>query len=113
SEARALTRLGKKGLGKTIAVANVYLILPEALQAGGILNPDYEPVDAPYFFLADDGSVFIVQEAGWFTNPKRVFIEGPRKGQSEVITKAEVQTYMGQADARWGRYIPGSLLRDP
>jgi hypothetical protein len=86
----------------------------DALQAAGVLQPDYAEADhGVYHFVAKDGSVFYVQPAGLFSSAKLEFIAGPRKGQSVTITGAEVDHYRKIGDSEWGQYIPGSLLREP
>ena len=96
-----------------MAIANVYLTLRDAFQAAGIVQPDYTEVGyAEYYFVADDGSVFTVQK-GWLWGGTRVFIAGPRKGQTESISSEDVQKHLHDAEEQWGHYIPGTLFREP
>jgi hypothetical protein len=79
-----------------------------------ILKPDYEVAEREtYHFRAEDGSVFIVQPGGLFSSAKRQYVEGPRKGQAEEITDAEVEQHRKQAEAEFGKNIPGSLFGEP
>jgi hypothetical protein len=89
------------------------LTLRDALQAAGVLQPDYLSVDASYFFVDEDGSVFIIQEPGWFSGAKRKFVAGPRMGQTELISRDELEAYREQVEARWGKYIPESWFHGP
>jgi predicted NUDIX family NTP pyrophosphohydrolase len=66
-----------------------------------------------YHFRAEDGSVFVVHPGGFVASAKREYVQGPRKGQTEKITDEEVQRHRKQAEAEFGRYIPGSLLKEP
>jgi hypothetical protein len=75
--------------------------------------------------MAEDHSVFVVQTPGLLDyaaglvklGPRwtaRVsFITGPRKGQAEYISAAELAEFQQLAEAKFGKYIPGSLFRDP
>lgn len=84
------------------------------VQAAGALQPDYEVVgQETYHFVAEDGSTFIVERGGWFSDAKRKFVAGPSKGRSETITAAQVEQYEKLAEKEWGKYIPGSLIREP
>jgi hypothetical protein len=92
----------------------VYLTARDALQAAGVLQPDYSVAEREtYHFVADDGSVFVVWPAGWLSSAKREFVAGPRKGRTENITNAQVEQYRKQAEEEWGKYIPGSRLSGP
>jgi hypothetical protein len=100
--------------GEGMAVLSVNLMYRDALQATGILQPDYEVLErAEYYFVTEDGSVFNVQPEGCFARAQRVFVEGPRNGQTETLTNAQVEEYQKQAEDQWGKYIPGTLLREP
>jgi hypothetical protein len=48
-----------------------------------------------------------------FSGATREFVAGPRKGQTEKITKEQVEEYRKQAEKEWGKYIPGSLFSEP
>ena len=92
----------------------VYLTARDALQATGVLQPDYEVAEREtYHYVAEDGSVFVVWPAGWFSGPKREFVAGPRNGETETITSADVDKYRDQAEKEWGKYIPGTLFSEP
>lgn len=97
-----------------MGVLTVYLTARDALQAAGVLQPDYEAVAREmYHFVAEDGSVFIVSRAHLFSSFKREFVAGPRKGQTETISNAQVEEYQRLAEKEWGKYIPGTLFREP
>jgi hypothetical protein len=122
AEPRALRRAAKsstrgaagKATGRAMGALTVYLTVREALQAAGILQPDYEVVEhETYHYVAEDGSVFIVWTGGLLTSAKREFVAGPRKGETEKISKEQVEAYRKQAEEEWGKYIPGSLLSEP
>jgi hypothetical protein len=117
AEPRALARIAKKG-GSVVTGAmgglTAYMGARDALQGAGVLKPDYDEYEhMTYHFVDKDGSEFIVVPGGWFSSPKREFVDGPRKGTSETITNDDVEKYRKQAEDEWGKYIPGSLLRDP
>jgi RHS repeat-associated protein len=102
--------------GKSIAALTVYLTLRDAAQAAGMLPIDYVPDNAPYYFVGSDGSVFTVDDTSWYnfwSNPKRNYVAGPRSGQTEDITAADVESYKNEAEAVWGKFVPGNLFRDP
>ena len=101
------------------AVLNVYLVLRDALQAAGIAQPDYVVQEADYYFVAPDGSVFVIQLprdlwgiGAMIWNPVLKYVAGPRKGQSEEITWAQFDKYRQEAEVAWGRLIPGTLFRE-
>ncbi len=84
------------------------------MRAGGFLKPDYEIADAEvYQFRAEDGSAFVVKPGGLLRGGYREFIEGPRKGERESLSDKEVNDYRKRAEEKFGRYIPGTLLREP
>jgi len=103
------------GGGKTaraIGVLNVYMAARDVAQMSGALGPDYEERDNfAYEFEADDGSRFIVEKDSWLWGPfggcRRKFVSGPRKGQTETITRAEFDAYKKRGEEVWGKYIPG------
>jgi hypothetical protein len=110
---RAMRR-AMKGRGRTLGAINVYLVGREILQAARILQPDYYPLDwGDYYFTLEDGSVFVVQASGWFAAGKRLFVLGPRKGTSERLSNDEMGEYRDLAEAKWGKYIPGTLFSAP
>lgn len=115
AELRAQRRAAAAGnvTGRAMAGLTVYLSARDALQAGGILKPSYE-IDEweEYHFAVPDGSIFRI-ERPWFKSPRRTYIEGPKKGQSESITQKEVDEYRKMGEAEFGKYIPGSLIKDP
>jgi hypothetical protein len=92
----------------------VYITLRDALAATGHNGMNLEPINSDYYFTAADGSVFIVQFYHWpssiFNDDRRLYVAGPRRGQTEVITSAQVDAYREEAERVWGRYIPGGLL---
>jgi hypothetical protein len=93
---------------------SAYMAARDTLQAAGVLQPDYDEYGhMTYPFVDPDGSEFIVVPGGWFSSPKREFVDGPRKGQTERITDDQVRAYQKQAEDEWGKYIPGSLFREP
>jgi hypothetical protein len=111
AEIRAQLRAAK---GRAIAILSVYLQARDVLQTMGVLQPEYSVAEREtYHFVADDGSVFVVWPAGWLSSPQLEFVSGPRQGQKEGITRAEVEDCRKKAEEVWGRYIPGSLLSQP
>jgi hypothetical protein len=126
AEPRAARRIsrqapGQKGrggaadaTGRAMGALTVYLAGRDTLRTLGVLQPDFASTgDAEYYFKDSGGSVFIVKPAGWLSGAKREFIAGPRKGQTETITKAEEESYRAEAEKVWGKYIPGTLTRSP
>lgn len=111
----ASTRGGTgRATGRAMGALTVYLTAREAMQATGALHPDYAQDEREtYHFVADDGSVFIVHPSGLFSDAKREYVDGPRKGQTEKIAKEQVDAYIRQAEEEWGKYIPGSLISGP
>jgi hypothetical protein len=92
------------------------MTLREACQVAGVLKPDYGVVEGDYYFVADDGSVFTMQRPAFFGligSPTRTFVAGPRQGQTEKITSADLDAYQKEAEAKYGRYIPGGAFSDP
>jgi hypothetical protein len=104
-----------KGLGRGLGGLSVYISLREAAQAAGIAQPDYVQIDAPYYFTTKDGSVYIVQEGGWFSSFKyrRLYVAGPRAGETETMTTLDYERALNLAHSMWGRYVPGSLFHQP
>jgi hypothetical protein len=101
-------------MGRAMAALTIYLTARDTLQTLGALQPGYVSAgDAEYEFKDADGSTFVVKPAGWLSSAKREFTSGPRKGESETITKAEEDNYRAQAEKKWGKYIPGSLTKSP
>lgn len=116
AEPRALLRTaGVRGAtARAMGALTVYLTARDALQAAGILQPSYEVAERDtYHYIAEDGSVFVVWTAGLFSNAKREFVAGPRKGQTETITSGQVEGYRKQAEKEWGKYIPETLFSGP
>lgn len=92
--------------------------LRDALQITGHLNPDYVELDrGDYYFVAEDTSVFVVGEykwpRSWFSSDHRIFVGGPRAGQTEDITSEQLEAHRKEAEAIWGKYIPGTYFQDP
>ncbi|HEX4147172.1 MAG TPA: HNH endonuclease [Pirellulales bacterium] len=114
---RAIRRIARTGGGAApgaMGALTAYMTARDALQAARVLKPDYDEYGhTTYHFIDKDGSDFIVVPGGWFSSPKREFVDGPRKGQSETITNDQVEAYRKQAEHDWGKLVPGSLLRDP
>jgi hypothetical protein len=105
---------GKGATGRAMGALTVYLTARDALQAVGVLQPDYYVLEgAEYYFATKDGAVFVVWTGGWFTSARREFIAGPRKGDSEKISNQDVKRYTALAEKKWGRYIPGGPFREP
>jgi hypothetical protein len=120
AEPRALRRAASTGggpggaTGRAMGALTVYLAARDALQAAGVLKPDYDEDDREtYHYVAEDGSIFTVQPGGFFSGASREFVAGPRKGHTEAITKEQVEAYRTQAEEEWGKYIPGSLFSEP
>jgi hypothetical protein len=100
--------------GRAMGALTVYLAARDALQATGVLQPDYEAAEREtYHFRAEDGSVFVVHPSGLFSSAKREYVEGQKKGQTEKISDAEVEQHRKQAEAEFGKYIQGSLFKEP
>ena len=79
------------------------MTLREACQVAGVLKPDYGVVEGDYYFVADDGSVFTMQRPAFFGligSPTRTFVAGPRQGQTEKITSADLDAYQKEAEAK-------------
>ena len=111
---RRATGGGGKVTGRALAAVTVYLTARDALQQAGVLQPDFAVLDdEEYRFVADDGSEFVVWPSGWFSSAKIEFVKGGRNGQTIAITDVQVEAYRRQAEARWGRYVPGGLFREP
>lgn len=105
---------GTGGVGRATAVLAIYLTARDALQAAGVLNPDYHVFEGgDYYFATTDGSVFIVWPGGWIGRARREFIAGPRKGDTEWISSKDVERYTKLAEKKWGRYTPGTLFWGP
>jgi len=113
---RAARRIakGRGTTGLATGVLTVYLATRDALQTFGALQPDYPVAEHEvYHFHDKDGSTFVVVPGGWFSSAKREYIAGPRKGQSETITNGEVEQHRRQAEAEFGKYIPGTIFKQP
>ncbi len=116
AEVRAARRAGanRGATGRAMGALAVYLTARDALQAAGILQPNYEVEGSlAYHYVAEDGSVFVVTEGSWLKAPRRVFVAGRRRGQSEKISQAEVDEFRRIAEKEWGRYVPGSAFSEP
>jgi hypothetical protein len=116
AEVRAQLRSSRaqSSTSRALSVLTVYLMTRDALQYGGLLKPTYEVGEREtYRFEAEDGSVFVVWPAGFFSSAQIEFVEGPRKGQKRTISNDDVEDYRKQAEKIWGKYIPGTWLSDP
>lgn len=112
--AQARGASARAATGRAMGALTVYLAARDVLKASGVLQPDYEVAEhETYHFRAEDGSVFIVHPRGLFSSARREYVEGPRKGQTERITGEEVEQHRKQAEAEFGKYIPGSLFKEP
>jgi hypothetical protein len=85
----------------------VYMTLRDAMAAAGVNGMNLEVVQEEiYYFRATDGSVFMVQYYEWprsmFSSSHRVYVAGPRQGQTEDITNAEVNAYIAEARRLYG-----------
>jgi hypothetical protein len=49
----------------------------------------------------------------WFYSHKRVFVAGPRQGETEVITSEELAAYKKEGEEKWGKLIPGGVFFPP
>jgi hypothetical protein len=107
------TRRATKAVGRAFVGFQIYTTARDALQAAGVLQPDYHIEHADYYFTADDGSVFIIENPTWRKGAKQVFVAGPRAGQTIALTDEQYQQYKAAAEKIWGRYDPGSLIREP
>jgi hypothetical protein len=100
--------------GRAMSALTVYLVSRDVLQISGVLKPDFEVTEREtYHFRADDGSEYVVNPGGWFSSPERRYVAGPKKGQIEKITNEEVEEHRKRAEAEFGKYIPGSLIKGP
>lgn len=99
-------------LAKGIGVAGVYLNIRDAARMAGVLNNFEVAVDAPYYFVADDGSVFTVEKPR-FRSWRRNFVAGPRSGQTEKITCEQAEAHRAEAEAKYGRYESDGLFGTP
>lgn len=114
-----ITRASRTPRLGALGALDLYLTLRDACQAAGVLQPEYHiAVWEDYHFVAPDNSVFVVQprQIGLWpvgTTPRRVFIAGPRAGQTESLSDREVEDYRREGQAKYGRYIPGGLFREP
>lgn len=54
-----------------------------------------------------------MREGGVFSSPARVYVDGPRKGQTEKISDREFDEYRQHVEKEWGKYIPGTLWSEP
>jgi hypothetical protein len=98
---------------RAFGALGVYLTLRDACEGLGIIRPEGNVINADYYFQAIDGSVFVVEEPGdlnFWSNPRRVYVAGPRAGQTEVITQTQARFYRYQAEALYGRVNPGGLF---
>ena len=103
----------KGSTGRVMAVLDVYMTARDALRAAGVLQPEFVVEEwAEYYFVAKDKSVFIIL-IPWIGSSKMVFVEGPRKDQEKAISEATVDRFRRIAEKKWGRYIPGTLTREP
>ena len=110
---RAGGRAGR-ATGRVMGALSVYTTVRDALQTLGVLYPGFVSAgDAEYPFDAPDGSKFIVIPAEGEQGATREFFSGPRKGQSEPITKEEEDQYRAQGEREWGKLIPGSIIKSP
>ena len=116
SFARAKARLaqGMRGSGRVLGVVNVYLVARDVLQAAGALQPEYNVSERQvYHFTSADGSVFVAYPRWLVFSAYIVFVAGNRKGETQKITTQEFKQLKKQAEDKWGKYIPGSLLSEP
>jgi RHS repeat-associated protein len=110
-------RAGAAGaLGRTAGRLNAFLSVRDACQIAGVLPPDQTVLYAPYYFTASDGSVYIVQDPSWYQfwgNRQRVYVAGPRSGQTESITSAEASLLQLRGEELYGRLVGGGLFEGP
>ena len=105
---------GKAVTGRAMGTLTVYLTARDAFQAAGVLQPSLSVVKrADYYFVAGDGSVFVVWTGGLSIRAKLEFVAGPRKGSIVRITRAEATKYRKYAESVWGKYISPGLLSPP
>jgi hypothetical protein len=115
---RATLRASAEGVtARASAALTVYTTLRAALQEAGAAQPDEVVIPADYYFVADDGSVFVIQYrnlwglARLVMDPWKQFVAGPRKGETQSITWAKADEYVKEAETIWGHLIPGKLFR--
>ncbi len=101
---------GKSVTGRAVAVMSVYIAARDALRAAGVVQQEFTVLEEmDYYFVAEDGSVFVVLTS-WLWGAKKKFIEGPRNGQEQQITSQAVEKYREIAEKKWGRYVPGTFF---
>jgi hypothetical protein len=52
-------------------------------------------------------------DAPKISSPYIKYVAGPRAGETETITSADVEVYRQEGEKRWGKLIPGGLFREP
>ena len=96
---------------RAFVVYDVYVTFRDAARAAGIIQPDYTVEEAPYYFSAEDGSVFIVREPNGFlfraagVAPSILYVAGPRRGNTRGISFDDAQYYRELGEERWGRLV--------
>ena len=100
--------------GRALAIVNIYLVSREILMAAGAAKPHYEVSSyEQYRFGCADGSVYVVERKWWYFGKRIRFVDGPRNGEKVDISTAEYNAYKQQAEAKWGKYVPGGLFTEP
>jgi hypothetical protein len=98
-------------------IGDIYMTVRDALQAAGIAEADYSSLgEFDYTYVDEDGSVYVIEEPGWlnfFGSPKKKYIASPKKGKEETISQEEVEAHREEAEAKWGKFIPGNLFNEP
>ncbi|HZZ78591.1 MAG TPA: HNH endonuclease, partial [Gemmataceae bacterium] len=97
---------------RALGVATVYLAARDVLKMAGALGPEYHSDEGLTYKFRDetDGSEFVIKP-GWIRSSRREFISGPRAGQSEPISKEEVENYRAAAEKEFGKFVPGKNPR--
>ena len=101
-----------------LAVLDVYLTVKDLLDQEGITYSTVVAGTFTYYFTSEDGSVFHVVAptsgiASFLYTPYIQFDSGPREGEIEYITWAQVDELTKVAEAKWGKLIKGgSFCKD-
>jgi hypothetical protein len=85
----------------------------EAYENGQLRIPLLRSAPKPAALSGSGTSVFTVTESTAFTRAERVYIAGPRAGQTEKITDFQEQVHRRVAEVQYGRLIEGGWFSDP
>ena len=71
---------------------NCFMNFYDAANMAGFI-PNGRVTYSKYYFVADDGSVFVMYEGLFLFSPKRIFIAGPKNEEIDIISKEDVLEY--------------------